>query len=224
MWKRLAVGAFLLVIGVGLVWSQTRAIRVRPGPVRFTVTAPLSTIHGLARIKDDQDLAEIQTVSEGEHEVKVLFIGPGEEEARPIETSRKLRASGPPTLDVQDVTIRVWPWSNPLDRFRARWADYQDSRGRRDVSVHVSWADGGIASGAYVSCDNAIREVGTTGIVDCGNLKGPVDIAAFNVSPEWDESSDLPEPPIAPFIAVTLPADESRLDVVLDAPADAGER
>lgn len=224
MQRRLVFGGVLVLVALAIAWLESRTIRVRPGRVRFTVAAPLASepVFAVARIKDTPRLDGADLVEEGEYELTVLFVDVPRT-TTPTEVRLPVRVQGQRTLEVQDVTVRLWPWSHPVERLRASWTRYQDDRGRRDVTVRVVWVDGGVASGAWVSCDGTLAEVDETGIADCGRRRGPVEVLAWAAFPDWDESSDLPEPPVAPSVSVVLPPNEGELDLVLDAPADAGE-
>lgn len=203
----------LLLIFVGLsmllalliTWSQTRTVRVRPGVVRFTLVSPLGgdPVPGFATVDDEDPERGEFPVAEGEHQLTV-FLMRDEPDFDSAAFTRSLRAAGPAADEVQDVTIRVWPWQgqSPLSRLRGKWADYQARRGMREVTVRMKWPDGGVASGSFVSCDGRLVEVGSSGVISCGESKTAMKIIAWT---DWYAAAAVAE----------VPASESELELVV---------
>lgn len=191
----LSFAALSVLIAMLTVWSQTRTVRVRPGAVRFTLSSPFESgaLPGYVLVDDDVPTDEELRISEGDHQLRVMVLRGGFD-ADPLELTRSLRASGPRADDVQDVTIRVWPWQGrtPLTLLRTKWLEYEARRGLREVTVRLSWPDGGVAAGSYVSCDGRLVEVDATGVASCGESKSAVKVLAWT---DWYTAAAIAEVP-----------------------------
>lgn len=201
----MALGVAVLVTGL-VVWSQTRVIRVRPGPVRFEVVSLFGTRMRAFAIIDGDYVDSAAEVGEGEHELTLMLV---DDPTARIELSRVVRAQGPRTQAVQAVTVRVAPWSGLRPRLLAKWEAHQARKDLREVTVRVRRADGSAVASSFVSCNGELKEADASGTADCGERGGEVKVMAWK---DW----------YSPMAIGVVPASESELDLVVDdAPRDA---